>query len=83
MTNEAKLAQDLTALLGDLIAIPSTYPPGDTRDICAYIRKRFERAGYACETPSRAEGVANVVARTGSGSTAISIRSMSASAAIG
>ena len=67
MTNEVKLAHELTTLLGDLIAIPSTYPPGDTRNICAYIRNRFERAGYACQTPSRAEGVDNVVARIGSG----------------
>ena len=67
MTNEIDLTQDLTALLRDLIAIPSTYPPGDTRAICTYIRERFERAGYACDTPSRAEGVHNVVARTGAG----------------
>jgi acetylornithine deacetylase/succinyl-diaminopimelate desuccinylase family protein len=67
MTNETKIAQDLTALLGDLIAIPSTYPPGDTREICRYIRARFESAGYTCDTLSRATGVDNVVARTGSG----------------
>ena len=67
MTSEAKLIRDLTKILGDLIGIPSTYPTGDTRKICAYIRDRFECAGYICETKSRAPSVDNVVARVGSG----------------
>ena len=65
MTDESKLAHRLTAILSDLIAIPSPHPPGDTREICAYIRKRYEGAGYRCQTLTRAEGVDNVVASTG------------------
>jgi len=68
MTDESELAHDLTAILSDLIAIPSAYPPGDTTEISAYIRARYERAGYSCQTLSRADGVDNVVARTGAGS---------------
>ncbi len=67
MTDESELAHELTAILSDLIAIPSAYPPGDTTEICAYIRARYERAGYHCQTLSRTEGVDNVVARLGSG----------------
>ncbi len=67
MTDESKLAHRLTAILSDLIAIPSPHPPGDTREICAYIRKRYEGAGYRCQTLTRAEGVDNVVASTGDG----------------
>ncbi|MFP6690870.1 MAG: hypothetical protein VCD31_16375, partial [Alphaproteobacteria bacterium] len=68
MTDETTLSHDLTAILSDLIAIPSAYPPGDTTEISAYIRARYERAGYSCQTLSRADGVDNVVARTGAGS---------------
>ena len=68
MTDESELAAQLTAILSDLIAIPSTYPPGDTTEICAYIRARYERAGFSCQTLSRADGVENVVACIGAGS---------------
>ena len=68
MTDESELAHELTAILSDLIAIPSAYPPGDTTAISAYIRARYESAGYRCQTLSRAEGVDNVVARLGAGS---------------
>lgn len=67
MINETELANELTAIISDLIAIPSAYPPGDTTEICAYISERFVRAGYRCQTLSRAEGIDNVVARTGAG----------------
>ena len=68
MTDEPELAAQLIAILSDLIAIPSAYPPGNTIEICAYIRARYERAGYSCQTLSRADGVENVVARIGTGS---------------
>ena len=68
MTSEAKLTHELTDILGDLIGIPSTYPPGDTRKMCAYIRARFESAGYICETKSCAPSIDNLVARVGTGS---------------
>ena len=68
MTNEILIRQDLTKLLNDLIATPSTYPPGDTTEICAYIRKWYEQLGYRCQTLSCEEGVHNLVAAIGSGS---------------
>jgi len=67
MINEKDLARELTEIMSDLIAIPSTYPPGDTRNICTYITERYARAGYQCQTLSRTDGVDNVVARSGSG----------------
>ncbi len=67
MINEKKLARELAAILSDLIAIPSAYPPGDTKEICAYIAARYASAGYQCQTLSRTEGIDNVVARTGGG----------------
>ncbi len=67
MIDENELARELTAILSELIAIPSTYPPGDTREICAYIARRYKDAGYHCQTLSRTEGIASVVARSGSG----------------
>ena len=57
----------IKAILGDLIAIRSTDPPGDTTAICAYAADRLSAAGYAVETLSRAEGVANTVGRMGEG----------------
>ena len=57
----------VTAILRDLIAIPSTDPPGDTTAICAYAAERLAAAGYAVETLSRADGVANAVGRMGEG----------------
>ncbi len=65
--DEARLAETLTAILLDLIALPSAYPPGDTRAISAYAARRLEGTGYAVEVSSRAAGVDNVVARLGSG----------------
>jgi len=73
MANETELARELTAILGELIAIPSIYPPGDTREICASIRARYERAGYHCQTLSRAEGIDNVVARSGNGAPCLAL----------
>jgi acetylornithine deacetylase/succinyl-diaminopimelate desuccinylase family protein len=67
MTNELELAHELTEILSDLIAIPSTYPPGDTKNICAYISERYSRAGYQCKIHTRVAGIESVVARAGSG----------------
>jgi hypothetical protein len=67
MTNELELAHELTEILSDLIAIPSTYPPGDTKNICAYTSERYSRAGYQCEIHTRVAGIESVVARAGSG----------------
>ncbi|HUA55906.1 MAG TPA: ArgE/DapE family deacylase [Candidatus Sulfotelmatobacter sp.] len=67
MTDRAPLAAWLTACLGDLIALPSPVPPGDTTRICAYAAERLARAGYRTETARRAPGVDNVVASLGQG----------------
>lgn len=61
------LEGQLTALLRDLVAIPSTYPPGDTTKIAAYCAEFFSAQNYGVERRSRRPGVENVVARLGSG----------------
>lgn len=70
--NESALADELTTILTDLIAIPSPYPPGDTQAICAYAADRLRTAGYAVSIPNRTNrtddaGIDNVVAKLGSG----------------
>jgi acetylornithine deacetylase/succinyl-diaminopimelate desuccinylase family protein len=61
------LGEDLLALLGDLVAIPSTYPPGDTTRISAYCRDFLAPLGFRVELVSKTQGTQNVVARLGSG----------------
>jgi len=58
-----KLESDLVAILSDLIALPSPYPPGTSVEICGYAEKRLKKAGYKVEIATRKKGVANVVAR--------------------
>jgi acetylornithine deacetylase/succinyl-diaminopimelate desuccinylase family protein len=58
-----KPAADLVAILSDLIALPSPYPPGTSVEICAYAAKRLKKAGYKVEVAARTKGVDNVVAR--------------------
>ena len=67
MVDRDQITTDIVAILSDLIAIPSDYPPGDTRDICAYAAARLSEAGYQVKVESRTEGIDNVVARLGSG----------------
>ena len=57
------LAADLVAILSDLIALPSPYPPGTSVAICAYAARRLRKAGYKVEIAARKKGVDNVVAR--------------------
>jgi len=57
------LAKPLVAILTDLIAIPSPYPPGESVDICAYAARRLRKAGYKVEVARKVKGVDNVVAR--------------------
>jgi acetylornithine deacetylase/succinyl-diaminopimelate desuccinylase family protein len=66
MTDRA-IADSLTRTLGELIAIPSTFPPGETRAIVKYAGDRLAAAGYRIEVTGRRIGVDNVVARLGSG----------------
>ena len=65
--DDAALADALTAILSDLIAIPSPYPPGDTGAICGYAAERLRAAYYKVDVMSRADGIDNVVAKLGSG----------------
>ena len=58
-----KMQSELVAILTDLIALPSPYPPGTSVEICAYAAKRLKKAGYKVETANKTKGVDNVVAR--------------------
>jgi acetylornithine deacetylase/succinyl-diaminopimelate desuccinylase family protein len=58
-----KIDSDLVAILSDLIALPSPYPPGTSVEICAYAARRLKKAGYKVEITARTRGVDNVVAR--------------------
>lgn len=66
--NEKALATSLVAILSDLIAIPSPYPPGESVDICRYAAARLKKAGYKVQVLARKKGVDNVVAKMGKGS---------------
>ncbi len=60
---------DSVELLQDLVRIPSPNPPGDTRDIAAYIAEILREHGCQVETPAPAvkpEAV-NMIATIGSG----------------
>ncbi|HKU94307.1 MAG TPA: ArgE/DapE family deacylase [Vineibacter sp.] len=57
------LAKPLVAILSDLVAIPSPYPPGESVDICAYAARRLKKAGYKVDVTRKVKGVDNVVAR--------------------
>src|SRR3982751_3226251 len=57
------MKKQLVALLTDLIALPSPYPPGTSVEICAYAAKRLKKAGYKVEIATHKKGVDNVVAR--------------------
>ena len=61
------LADTLQAILTELIALPSTTPPGDTQAICAAAAERLTAAGYRVALPMRTPPIANLVARLGEG----------------
>jgi len=65
---EKSIAESLHALLAELIAIPSTTPPGDTRAICEAAGEHFSAAGYEVSMPMRTPPIANLVAQMGEGS---------------
>jgi succinyl-diaminopimelate desuccinylase len=68
---DTQLARDLVAILKDLIAIPSPYPPGESTAICAYAAQRLRKAGYRVDVATHKPGVDNVVAKLGLGSPSI------------
>lgn len=58
------MTHPVLSILSDLIAIPSTFPPGDTAAICAYAANRLEKAGYRVQVLHRDRPqIANVVAQ--------------------
>jgi acetylornithine deacetylase/succinyl-diaminopimelate desuccinylase family protein len=67
VSGDQSLGTALADILADLIAIPSTTPPGDTQAICAYAGDRLAAAGYRVETPMRTPPIANTVATLGEG----------------
>ena len=48
-----KIDSDLVAILSDLIALPSPYPPGTSVEICAYAARRLKKAGYLVKSVHR------------------------------
>lgn len=64
-------SNQILEILRDLIAIPSSYPPGDSTAICAYTAERLGKAGYDVSVLSRTKPIDNVIARLGRGTPAI------------
>jgi len=57
------MTHPVLSILSNLIAIPSTFPPGDTAAICANAADRLERVGYKVQVLHRDRPqIANVVA---------------------
>ena len=65
---EMPIADSLHAILAELIAIPSTTPPGNTTAICGAAGEHLRAAGYEVSLPMRTPPIANLVARLGKGS---------------
>ncbi|MGH8668374.1 MAG: M20 family metallopeptidase [Burkholderiales bacterium] len=73
----AKLGEALLALLADLVAIPSTYPPGDTARIARHCAALL--SGYEAQVV----GKDNVVAKLGHGSPSIAFNAHADTVEIG
>jgi acetylornithine deacetylase/succinyl-diaminopimelate desuccinylase family protein len=65
------LEERLFELLRDLVAIPSTYPPGSTAEICGHCRGFLDALGYETRLHEKTKGVSNLVARIGNGKPSI------------
>jgi acetylornithine deacetylase/succinyl-diaminopimelate desuccinylase family protein len=63
--------EELFALLRDLVAVPSTYPPGNMERICAFCADFLKPLGYATSIHTKTKGVDNLVARIGKGKPSI------------
>jgi acetylornithine deacetylase/succinyl-diaminopimelate desuccinylase family protein len=66
---------EVTRLLADLVACPSTTPPGDTSAVCNFIAQALREAGYEVGVHARSAGVDNVVASMGSGAPVLAFNS--------
>jgi acetylornithine deacetylase/succinyl-diaminopimelate desuccinylase-like protein len=73
----------LFALLRDLVAIPSPYPPGHTERICAFCADFLKALGYATSIHTKTKGVDNLVARIGQGKPSIVFNSHADTVGIG
>ena len=71
MIDRHALAERLFAILRDLVAIPSPFPPGDTTAIGAFASDFLSQLGYRVERSSRKPGIVNVVARLGAGARSV------------
>ena len=60
---KAQLESSLVSFLTDLIAIPTTYPPGDTKNICKYVEERLKPCGYQIEHYMSCSPTDNLIAR--------------------
>jgi len=65
------MQRELFSFLSDLVAIPSTCPPGHTARIAAHCEQFLLAQGYAVQRRYKSHGVENVVARLGSGKPSI------------
>lgn len=65
------MEERLVALLADLVAIPSPYPPGETSRIADFCADLLSREKFSVEKLHRKKGVQNVVARLGKGKPSI------------
>jgi acetylornithine deacetylase/succinyl-diaminopimelate desuccinylase-like protein len=66
---------EVTRVLADLVARPSTTPPGDTSAVCNFIAQTLRDVGYAVGVHARGAGVDNVVASMGSGAPVLAFNS--------
>ncbi|MEE4279961.1 MAG: ArgE/DapE family deacylase [Halieaceae bacterium] len=68
MTEATDPVDDILAWLEALVAIPTTYPPGDTSAVAAYLAGELSAMGYDTRVHRCEAGQDNVVARLGRGS---------------
>jgi acetylornithine deacetylase/succinyl-diaminopimelate desuccinylase-like protein len=57
------MPHEVTGILRDMVRQPSTYPPGDTSALCAWLASELRACGYEVRVLSRTPGLDNVVAR--------------------
>lgn len=57
--------EEVTSLLGDLIRIDTTNPPGNETKAAKYLGKTLEKEGFVCELLESGPGRGNVITRVG------------------